>query len=65
MGFDYYQHGRQTGAMARRILGGDSPATPPVETQEELKLHVNKKYAKLMGVTIPPDMLKAADEVYD
>ena len=65
MGFDYYKHGLQTGAMARRIFGGESPAVTPVETQRELKLHINKKYAALMGVTVPPDMLKAADKVYE
>jgi len=65
MGFDYYKHGRQTGAMAQRILGGASPANTPVETQEELKLHINQKYANLMDVKVPDELLKAADKVYE
>jgi len=65
MGFDYYKHGRQTGAMAQRILGGASPANTPVETQEELKLHINLKYANLMDVKVPDELLKAADKVYE
>jgi len=65
MGFDYYKHGRQTGAMARKILGGASTATTPVETQKELKLYINKKYADLMGLKIPDDLLSAADKVYE
>ena len=51
--------------MAQRILGGASPANTPVETQEELKLHINRKYANLMDVKVPDELLKAADKVYD
>ena len=64
MGFDYYKHGRQTGAMARRILGGAEPAQTPVETQKQLQLHINLQYAEQMGVTIPASVLKAADKIY-
>jgi len=65
MGFDYYKHGRQTGAMARRIFAGASPAATPVEMQEELQLHVNLKYARMMGVKVPAGALEKADKVYE
>ena len=64
MGFDYYRHGRQTGAMARRILGGALPAETPVETQVKLQLHINLPYAEKMGVSVPASMLQFADKVY-
>lgn len=64
MGFDYYQHGRQTGAMARRILGGARIADNPVETQETLQLHVNPEAAGNMGVTVPDAIIARADKVY-
>ncbi|MBN1848957.1 MAG: ABC transporter substrate-binding protein [Deltaproteobacteria bacterium] len=64
MGFDYYKHGRQTGAMAKRILDGVDPGKTPVETQKELKLHINLKSAKDMGVRVPDSLLKTADMVY-
>ncbi len=64
MGFDYYRHGYQTGDMARRILEGANPGDTPVETQEELQLHLNLKYAGLMGVTVPEAILSKADKVY-
>ena len=64
MGFDYYKHGRQTGAMALKVLNGKNPGDMAVETQEELQLHINLKYAKLMGVEVPEDILKKADKVY-
>ena len=50
MGFDYYKHGYQTGAMAARILKGEKPADIPVEFQKDLQLEINAKYAALMGV---------------
>lgn len=65
LGFDYYEHGRQAGAMAVRIFQGADPATTPVETQKELKLHINLPAAKIMGVTIPESMLQAASKVHE
>ncbi len=65
MGFDYYKHGYQTGAMALKILKGASPANIPVEFQKELELHINTKYAKIMGATPPKRLLKQADKIYD
>jgi putative ABC transport system substrate-binding protein len=65
MGFDYYQHGYQTGALALRILEGAQPAVTPVETQEKLQLHINVRAAKKMGVTIPADLLSRADKTYE
>lgn len=65
MGFDYYAHGRQTGAMAQRILNGADPAMTPVETQETLELHINRTYAGKMGVAVPDLLLEKADKVYE
>jgi putative ABC transport system substrate-binding protein len=65
MGFDYYQHGYQTGALAKRILEGADTAVTPVETQEKLTLHINKKAAVQMGVKIPAALLERADKTYE
>jgi putative ABC transport system substrate-binding protein len=64
MGFDYYKHGRQTAAMARRILSGRRPKYMPVEFQKDLQLHINLKYAKKMGVTVSQAIIDDADKVY-
>lgn len=64
MGFDYYKHGLQTGAMAERILQGESPGSIPVAFQKDLELHINVKYSKLMGITPPQDLLDKATRVY-
>ena len=65
MGFDYYQHGRQTGAMAKRIFEGAQPGDMPVETQKELELHLNLASARQMGVAVPPALVEEADKIYD
>ncbi|BCO08065.1 ABC transporter substrate-binding protein [Desulfolithobacter dissulfuricans] len=64
MGFDYYRHGLQTGAMAHRILEGADPGGIPVEFQKDLELHINRKYATLMGVVPPRDLLTRAARIY-
>lgn len=64
MGFDYYQHGRQTGAMARRILEGARIGDTPVETQQTLQLHVNPDAARKMGLAVPEAIIARADKVY-
>jgi len=64
MGFDYYKHGYQTGALAEKILGGVKPEDIPVEFQKDLQLHINAKYSELMGLTPPEALLKQATKVY-
>lgn len=65
MGFDYYKHGYQTGAVAQRILGGEKPADIPVEFQKDLQLHINKKASAQMGVTPPEALLQKATKIYE
>jgi putative tryptophan/tyrosine transport system substrate-binding protein len=65
LGFDYYEHGRQTGVMAGRIFQGADPATTPVETQQDLELHINLTAAKAMGVTIPENLLQQAGKIHE
>ncbi len=65
MGFDYYKHGYQTGAIAEKILGGVKPEDIPVEFQTELQLHINKNFSKQMGLTPPEALLKKATRIYE
>lgn len=65
MGFDYYKHGYQTGAMAKKILEGASPASLPVEFQEELQLQINLKAAETMGAPAPEELVKQATKVFE
>lgn len=63
MGFNYYDLGRQTGAMVARILEGAAPADIPVETVEKLELFVNPAAAERMGVTLDDDLISEAAKV--
>lgn len=63
MGFDYYKHGYQTGAMAERIFAGTKIEDIPVEYQHDLELHLNLKAAKAMGVEPPKSLLDKATKI--
>jgi putative ABC transport system substrate-binding protein len=66
MGFSvsYGEVGRETGQLARRILNGDrAPSQRPIPI-ERIKVTVNLKTAKFLGVTIPPELYGLIDETY-
>jgi putative ABC transport system substrate-binding protein len=63
LGFNYYNHGRQTGAMVVRIMEGADTADMPVETMDTLDLFVNPEAAERMGMTIADDIIAEAKEV--
>jgi len=65
LGFDYYLHGKQTGAMAGRILGGAAIADNPVEFQQGMSLHLNLAAAKAQGLTIPEAVKAKADKIVE
>lgn len=60
----YQDVGRQAGQLAARILGGQASLAPGILAPERVRLAINQKTAKFLGVTIPPDILTSADEVY-
>jgi putative ABC transport system substrate-binding protein len=64
MGFDYYKHGYQTGALAERILNGEKPETIPVEFQKDLQLHINADFSRQMGIIPPEALLSRATKIY-
>ena len=61
---DYYELGKQTAAMAVRVLNGESASEIAVETQKECALVVNKTFAESVGVTIPAEILENAVTIY-
>lgn len=63
LGFNYYEHGRQTGQMVYRILQGAGTADMPVETMDTLDLFVNPDAAERMGITLSDDLIRDAKEV--
>ena len=61
IGFDYYAIGQQTGAIVQRILDGEDAGRISVENPTNLKLILNSKAAKKMGVSFSEDLLKQAE----
>jgi putative tryptophan/tyrosine transport system substrate-binding protein len=64
MSVNYGDVGRETGLLAKRVLNGDGqlPLTPvPIE---RLKITVNLKTAKFLGITFPKELTSLIDETY-
>ena len=63
-GIDYVQLGRQTGAMAARLIRGEaSCADMPFETVTNYSTYLNSDVLDAMGITVPADIAARAEEV--
>lgn len=60
VGIDYTVLGKQTAAMAKKILEGTPVSEIPVETMTNFATVINKTTAEKIGVTIPEDIAKDA-----
>jgi putative ABC transport system substrate-binding protein len=64
-GVDYIDQFRQAASYVDRILRGAKPADLPVEAPTKYETALNLKTAKALGLTVPPGLLVAADEVIE
>jgi putative ABC transport system substrate-binding protein len=62
-GPSYYRMGRQAGRLVEKILRGDNAESLPIERASKFDLIINYRTSRLIGLTIPPAVLKKADKV--
>ncbi|WP_312279689.1 ABC transporter substrate-binding protein [Oscillibacter sp.] len=63
-GIDYVQLGRQTGAMAAKVIRGEATCSDiPFETIASYSNYVNSDALDGMGITLPADIAQSAVEV--
>jgi putative ABC transport system substrate-binding protein len=62
---DYYALGQQGAVMADKILNGSRSANLPIEQPSKLKLVINLKTARAIGLKIPREILLRTDEVIE
>jgi putative ABC transport system substrate-binding protein len=64
-GTDFVDIFRQVAPYVDRILRGAKPADIPVQAPTKFETAINLKTARALGLTMPPGLLVAADEVIE
>ena len=64
MSFNYGDVGRETGLLAKRILDGERQLPLDPAPIRQLKITVNLKTAKFLGITFPNGVTSLIDETY-
>jgi putative ABC transport system substrate-binding protein len=64
-GTDRADQFRIAASYVGRILRGTKPADLPVQVPTKYETVINQKTAKALGLTVPPALLVAADEVIE
>jgi putative tryptophan/tyrosine transport system substrate-binding protein len=64
-GTDFVAQNREAASYVDRILRGEKPADLPVQAPTKYETAINVKTAQALGLTVPPALLVAADELIE
>ena len=64
MSIDYGEVGRETGLLAKRIVNGEQQLPLKPISVQRIRITVNQKTARYLGITIPKDLDSLIDETY-
>jgi putative ABC transport system substrate-binding protein len=56
---------RRSASYIDRVFKGEKPSDLPVQEANKFQLIINAQTAKVLGLTVPPALLAAADEVIE
>ena len=64
MSIDYGEVGRETGHLAKRIVNGEQQLPLKPISVQRIRITVNQKTARYLGITIPKELDSLIDETY-
>ena len=64
MSIDYGEVGRETGLLAKRIVNGEQQLPLKPVSVQRIRITVNQKTARYLGITIPKELDSLIDETY-
>ena len=63
VGIDYYELGKLTGEVVKKVLEGGDTATMPIVYEESGKVYYNSKVAERIGYTIPESIIEKGNDL--
>jgi putative ABC transport system substrate-binding protein len=64
LSIDYGEVGREAGLLARRIVNGEQPLRLKPVSVQRVRITVNQKTARYLGIIIPKELESLIDETY-